>query len=99
MNSLITTLQLLLILPTLTLAVMSWRTSRRLRSRHHGMVAFACLLGVAAVVLALFSLAFIFNSEDPVDPGLSFVPPLLTLGLCAWVVRRGLSASRRRALR
>jgi hypothetical protein len=99
MNSLLTTLQLLLLLPTLTLAVMSWRTSRRLRGRHHGMVAFACVFGVLAIVLSLFSVADIFSAEQPVDPGLTFLPPLVTLGACAWVVWRGMRVPRRRAFR
>jgi hypothetical protein len=92
MDTLIVTLQLLLLLPALPLAVMSQRTSRAHRERHSGYVAVAALLGLAAGMLALLSLAIVLGSEEPVDMAMSFAPPVLTLLACGWVARRGMTA-------
>jgi hypothetical protein len=94
MDSLITTFQLLLLLPALATVGVSWRTSRRRRSRHHGLVAVASLVGAASLLLTMFSLAMMANSEEPVDPGPGLLAPLCTIALSAWVVYRGLTRSR-----
>jgi len=98
MESIVITLQLLLLLPSLPLAVMSHRTSRGQRARHQGYLAVACLLGLLTLMLAMVSLAIVFSDEPSTDPLLNFAPPMLTLLACMAVVRRGLAAatSRRR---
>lgn len=91
MDTLLVTMQLLLLLPAVPLAAMSWRSSRALRARHQGFLAAAALLGTTAGLLGLVSLALAFGQEAPVDGWLLFGPPVTTLLLCAAVVRRALS--------
>ena len=97
--ALVITLQLLLLLPALPLVAMSQRTSRAHRSRHQGFVALAAVIGLLSTVLGLTSLALTMDAAETVDPLLSFVPPVLTLGACAFVLRRGLGAHDRRRSR
>ena len=97
MDTLLVTLQLLLLLPSVPLAAMSWRSSRALRSRHQGFLATAALLGTLAGLLGLVSLALALGQEAPVDALLLFAPPVATLLLCAGVVRRALSVDAARA--
>jgi hypothetical protein len=47
-------------------------------------------VGVVTAVLALFSLALAPEAESSGEHLLAFGPPLLVLGLCGWVVRRGI---------
>jgi hypothetical protein len=104
-EALVITLQLLLLLPALPLAVMSNRTSRGQRARHQGYVAVACLVGLLAITLGLFSLAMLLSSSTgghdglALDPLLNFLPPVLTLLACLAVLRRGLSANKPRRKR
>ena len=53
-------------------------------------------IALAAILGALGSLALAFGGEDPVDPVLSFVPPMLTLAAAGLVARRGLARRRTR---
>jgi hypothetical protein len=106
MEALVITLQVLLLLPALPLAVMSNRTPRSQRARHQGYVAVACLVGLLAITLSLFSLAMVLSDSTTgggdglaVDPVANFLPPLLTLLACLAVLRRGLSASKLRSRR
>lgn len=96
MEPIVITLQLLLLLPSLPLAVMSRRTSRGQRSRHQAHVAVACLIGVLTLMLTLLSLAMALGDERALDPVLSFAPPALSLLACVLVVRRGLAAAMHR---
>jgi hypothetical protein len=97
--ALVITLQLLLLLPALPLVAMSQRTSRAHRSRHQGFVALATAIGLLSTVLGLTSLALAFDATETVGPLLSFVPPVLTIGACAFVLRRGVGAQGRRRSR
>lgn len=99
MHAVLVTLQLLLLLPALPLAVMSQRTSRAHRSRHNGFLAVASLMGLLAAVLALVSLSMYFAGDEALDPVASFLPPLFTLLACGAVIRRGLASAARRSRR
>ncbi|MBT9488308.1 MAG: hypothetical protein IV093_12435 [Rubrivivax sp.] len=99
MNPILVTLQLLLLLPALPLAVMSHRTSRSQRARHNSFVAVGSLVGLLAAVLALVSLALVLGGDETVDPVLSFVPPFFTLLACGAALHRGLSQGYRRTRR
>jgi hypothetical protein len=92
MSSFIATLQIFLLLPALPLAMLSHRTPRARRSRHGGFLAAASLLALGAAMGALVSLSLVLGGDDAVDPLLSFVTPLLTLGACGFVLRRGMMA-------
>lgn len=97
--ALVITLQLLLLLPALPLVAMSQRTSRAHRGRHQGFVALAAGIGLLSTVLGLTSLALAFDATETVDPLLSFVPPVLTIAACTFVLRRGLGTHDRRRSR
>lgn len=92
MDAMFVTLMYVLLLPALTLVVMSWRTSRRYRSRHQGYMAVAMLLGAATLLLTLLSLSVHLADAATVDPWLAFFAPVLTLACCALVGRRGMVA-------
>lgn len=92
MSSFIATLQIFLLLPALPLAMLSHRTQRARRSRHGSYLAAASLLALGAAMGALISLSLSLGGEDDIDPLLSFVVPMLTLGACGFVVRRGMLA-------
>ena len=97
MQNLITSVQMLMLLPAMVLVFISWRTSRRLRSRHHMLVALGCGLGGMAVVLSLFTFALSFESSEPEAEVLSYGPAFVVLCLCVWVVQRGLVMPGRRS--
>lgn len=99
MNAYFVAFQLLLLLPMVSLAVLAHRTSRAHRLRQNGFLGLAFLIGLAAAVTALLSLALAVGGEESVDPLLSFVPPLLTLAAGALVARRGLARRTRRLQR
>lgn len=99
MSPILVTLQLMLLLPALPLAVMSHRTSRSQRARHNSFVAVASLVGLVATVLALVNLALVLGGDETVDPVLSFVPPMFTLLACGLALHRGLSQRHRRTRR
>jgi hypothetical protein len=99
METLLVTLQLMLLLSALPLAVMSYRTPRSQRSRHGGFMAVASLLGLLAVVLALVQLSLVFAGEEDVDSLMEFAPPLFTLLACGMALRRGLATGTRRSRR
>lgn len=88
----ITSVQWSLFVPTLSLAVVSRRTSRAHVERHQGFMALGCLLGLAAAVLTLVHLALIFSGLETADVLLSFLAPALTTLACGAVVYRGLEA-------
>lgn len=92
MSPVIATLQVFLFLSALPLAMLSWHTSRARRSRHGSYLALASTLSLLAAMGALVSLSLLLGDDDAVDPLLSFVSPLLTLALCAFVLRRGMGA-------
>lgn len=79
-------------LPTLSLAVMSGRTSRAYLERHQGFMALACVLGLVAAVLTLVHLSLIFSGLQTADLLLSFMAPVLTTLACGAVVYRSLDA-------
>lgn len=91
MNLYFVTFQFLLLLPSVPLAWVSTRTSRAKRPQHNAYMAAAALLGMGAGVLAVLSLSLAMADEEPIDPLLSFLPPLATLLLCAMILRRGMS--------
>lgn len=99
MNLYLVTLQFLLLLPAMPLAWVSWRTSRAKRSQHNAFMAVAALLAMGAGVLGVLSLSLVMADEEPIDPLISFLPPLATLLLCAVVLRRGMSWRASRARR
>lgn len=99
MNAFLVALQLLLLLPMVSIAVLAHLTSRAHRARQNGFLGLAFLIGLLAAVTALVSLALAVGGEEPVDPMLSFVPPLLTLAAGALVARRGLARRTRRVQR
>lgn len=96
MGSFIVTLQVFLLLPALPLAMLSYRTPRARRSRHGTFLAAASLLALGAAMGALVSLSLVLGGDEAVDPLLSFLTPMLTLGACGFVLRRGMSAPRTR---
>lgn len=98
MNAYFIAIQLLLLLPMVGIAVLAHRTSRAHRSRQGGFLGLAFILGLAAAVTALCSLALAVGGEEPVDPVLSFLPPMLTLAAGVVVARRGLARRRTRRL-
>lgn len=95
MNALLVTLQLLLLLAMVSLAVLAHRTSRGQRARQTGFLGLAFLIGLVSTMLALISLAMAFGADEVEDPLLTFVPPALTLLAGALVVRRGLARRKR----
>lgn len=78
--------------PTLSLAVVSGRTSRAQVERHQGFMALACVLGLVAAVLTLVHLSLIFSGVETADLLLSFLAPALTTLASGAVVYRGLDA-------
>jgi hypothetical protein len=98
MSAFIATLQIFLLLPALPLVMLSYRTPRRRNSRHGSYVAAASILGLLAAMGALISLSLVLGGDEPVDPMLSFAPPLMTGVAVILVLRRGMSspAGRRR---
>ncbi len=99
MNAYIVAFQLLLLLPMVALVVLAHRTSRAQRTRQNGFLGLAFLIGLAAAVGALLSLAIGVGGEESVDLLLSFVPPLLTLAAGGLVARRSLARRTRRLQR
>lgn len=91
MNAYLIFLQLLLLLPMAALAVLAHRTSRANRTRQTGFLGLAFLIGLAAAVAALMSLALAIGGDEVVDPLLSFAPPVLTLLAGVVVARRALA--------
>lgn len=91
MNAYLVAFQLLLLLPMVSIAVLSHRTSRAHRSRHGGFLGLAFLIGLASAVTAMISLAIAVGGDETVDPLLSFLTPTLTLATAALVARRGLA--------
>jgi hypothetical protein len=96
MSSFIATLQLFLLLPALSLLMLSRRTPRARSSRHGAYVASASVLGVLAAMGALVSLSLFLGGEEPVDTMFSFLPPVITGVAVLLVLHRGLSAPTRR---
>lgn len=99
MSVLLAILQVLLLLPTVPLLMLSHRTPRARRSRHGQYMAAASLLAIGAGLGAIVSVALLLGGEDHGDALLCFGAPLLTLAASAHVIHRGLSrpAGRRRA--
>jgi len=93
-NGLVVMLQWALALSSLPLAVMSVRSSRAHRQRHARFMATAIALATVATVLVMISLALLWSDEEPVDHGMSFGPPVLTLVAALLVIYRALQASR-----
>ncbi len=91
MNSPIVVLQLLLAVPMVVVAVVSWQTSRRHQRRHHGLAAMASAFGIGALVLAMISLGVAAEVDDEsIDLSVSLLPPVPTLVLVACVLWRSL---------
>lgn len=94
METLLVTLQFIVLAATLPLLVSSLGTSRGRSSRHMGLLTLASLLAIVAVLLAMFSLGDLAGGADA-DLALSFAPPLATVLLCCIVVWRAMGADRR----
>ena len=93
MSFLVTTIQLLFLVPVLSLLLLSRRTSRAQRSRHGQFVAVASLIGLLVVMGLLVSLGLVLGETEPepADLLMHFLPPLVTLVAIGIVLRRGLS--------
>lgn len=91
MSVLLAFFQVLLLLPSVPLLMLSRRTPRARRSRHGQYVAAASLLAIGAGVGAIVSLALLLGGEEHGDVLLCFGVPLLTCAAAAAVIHRGTS--------
>ncbi|MEP7280696.1 MAG: hypothetical protein ABI696_01855 [Rubrivivax sp.] len=91
MHIVFVTLQLVLLVVALPLLFVSVRTSRGHRTSHAGFTAVAALLALLAGVAMMLSLSA-FAGDEPMDPALVLVPPIMTIIGCAWVIRRGVAS-------
>ena len=90
---LLLTSQLLLLVATIPLLAASVSVSRTRKLWHRGFKLAAVVIAVAAVALALFA-----NSTWSADGGwlAAFLPMVVNLGACIWILHRSRSSARLR---
>jgi len=90
-TGILSALQLLVLLATLPIFIVSRRTSRGRTSQQRSYLAVAAVLGLLALLGVLITWPAIVESTDA-DYWLVLGPPAVTLVLCLLIVRRSLEA-------
>ncbi len=91
-------LQLLVLVGTLSVLVMSWQTSRARHSQQTSYVTLASVLGLLALFGMLITVLTLGSNEDA-DYSLVLGTPALTLVLCGVIVWRAVARRGRRSHR